>query len=527
MIKDYFMEQTFQELEDFYDNNKCHLGNSWLNLVRSLRDTVQYKLTQATLNVMLDTHSSSKQTIEILVDSKQRITIKGICKCLTKDRLLDRVTIISGMQNPEKVELLHSGLIGVNALSHEFEIISDGRQLNFKNRKLVLDEQCPIREEITSVSFCLVDNDPSFKIEELKQLLKEYTYLYLNLEFHCNEEKISSPNGLSDFVLEYNLGSCFCFKNDFIETVLNFTNDKTAPCITFINNEFCYDNNFSLASIRKGILRAINQYFSISLNKYEIPSLVVATCIKIDAKQNKLYPSVAYYRIFDIIGFNEKVENEIYQQFIQYLQLNPQDSSILKRQIDKHLEDRYTSRHYSLSNYVSINVNIKDEEANLDIIHNGNPVKNAHDIILYKLPKEDRAIIDEVIDVLERLIDVPSRICFDFNDLILTIKDNKRIAVVSGKSNTYNSCHLEDAIKDALKKAKLRNINVFECNKLLVNIKCYPQNIEGPVFSQELNTLHYFFQKFPEEVNTMFTISPEPHYSNSKNFGIDILLSGI
>ena len=97
--------------------------------------------------------------------------------------------------------------------------------------------------------------------------------------------------------------------------------------------------------------------------------------------------------------------------------------------------------------------------------------------------------------MFDRLINVPSRIGFDFNDIVFTIKGNKRIAAVSGISNAYNNCHLKDAIKDALDKAKQRNINVFECSNLIVNIRRFPTDIEDDAFANELDSIYDFFSK--------------------------------
>lgn len=129
--------------------------------------------------------------------------------------------------------------------------------------------------------------------------------------------------------------------------------------------------------------------------------------------------------------------------------------------------------------------------------------------------------------MFDRLINVPSRIGFDFNDIVFTIKGNKRIAAVSGISNAYNNCHLKDAIKDALDKAKQRNINVFECSNLIVNIRRFPTDIEDDAFANELDSIYDFFQKFSEQTCTKITISPKPNYYCSKTFEIDILFAGI
>ena len=84
-----------------------------------------------------------------------------------------------------------------------------------------------------------------------------------------------------------------------MEVALTLSNDDNEHFLTIINDEITNDDNFSLESIRVGVLRAINQYFLISLSKYEIPPLVIATHINVDAERNNFYSSRPYYRIFD------------------------------------------------------------------------------------------------------------------------------------------------------------------------------------------------------------------------------------
>ena len=195
------MEQTYQTLEDFYNNNKYHLDSSWSIFNSFWLNTVQYELIQAILEVMIDTSISSKQTIEINVDSTQKITVKVFCKSFVNDKLLDSVTILERIYDHKKVELRHCGLVGVNSLSYIFEIISDGRQLEFQNRKLIIDKQIhSIKKEEVRVSFRIEEYMSSFSIRKMKQMLKEYTYIYPNVEFLCNKEKIASPSGISNFV---------------------------------------------------------------------------------------------------------------------------------------------------------------------------------------------------------------------------------------------------------------------------------------------------------------------------------------
>ena len=80
-------------------------------------------------------------------------------------------------------------------------IISDGRQLEFQNRKLIIDKQIhSIKKEEVRVSFRIEEYMSSFSIRKMKQMLKEYTYIYPNVEFLCNKEKIASPSGISNFV---------------------------------------------------------------------------------------------------------------------------------------------------------------------------------------------------------------------------------------------------------------------------------------------------------------------------------------
>lgn len=522
------MEQTYQTLEDFYNNNKYHLDSSWSIFNSFWLNTVQYELIQAILEVMIDTSISSKQTIEINVDSTQKITVKVFCKSFVNDKLLDSVTILERIYDHKKVELRHCGLVGVNSLSYIFEIISDGRQLEFQNRKLIIDKQIhSIKKEEVRVSFRIEEYMSSFSIRKMKQMLKEYTYIYPNVEFLCNKEKIASPSGISNFVSIYNPYSFLNFKNDDLEVALTLSNDDNEHFLTIINDEITNDDNFSLESIRIGVLRAINQYFLISLSKYEIPPLVIATHIIVDAERNNFYSSRPYYRIFDGKDINEQVEIGVYQNFLPYLQNNSEFSSILKTKIEKYLEDKRNVRFYSLNDYASINVSINGEDVRLDVILNETINKDAYDIPLYKSPEDGIDIIDDVIDMFDRLINVPSRIGFDFNDIVFTIKGNKRIAAVSGISNAYNNCHLKDAIKDALDKAKQRNINVFECSNLIVNIRRFPTDIEDDAFANELNSIYDFFQKFSEQTCTKITISPKPNYYCSKTFEIDILFAGI
>ena len=53
------MEQTYQTLEDFYNNNKYHLDSSWSIFNSFWLNTVQYELIQAILEVMIGKRSAN------------------------------------------------------------------------------------------------------------------------------------------------------------------------------------------------------------------------------------------------------------------------------------------------------------------------------------------------------------------------------------------------------------------------------------------------------------------------------------
>lgn len=522
------MNYQFEDLEKLFIQNKSRLEEeTWYNW----RMGIQASLLQNLIKLSHAYCLSKRCRIEIRSNEKQVFSIQSFGDAIDLDSLLSKVTQWQGMHVPAYSNIENSGYLGVNATSKHFEIISvyrgKSRQLCFKNRLLESDNiSNTAKEDGIYVSFCLKKESQLFQESLLTDMLKEYCYLRPNISYVYNGTIIEAPNGLLDFVSANSSDKLiFHLKDENLDVALAFSAESD-HYITFINGNVENDNNYTLAAIRAGILNSINRHFGISLNEYELGYLVVASSIYVDDLNKKFHDSYNPYRFFYDAGINEKIVNCVQSKFSQFLRTNPAFTDQLQKQIDNHLEQRKCKRIYTINSEITIAVDIDNNKALLDIYHNGKMIKGANKIPLFYYPDKHDDEIDKIIRVLGRFINIHSLISFDLNDVIYTIKGEGRIAVLSGTSKTYRSIHLDAAFKDISEQAKCNTINIFHCRNVAIHLRYYA-NIDNDIFTNELNSLNDFRNKFSDETLTTWTIVPEQNYKSDKCFEVDILIAGL
>lgn len=226
-----------------------------------------------------------------------RVSVRDYGRGIPLGKVIDVASIINtGGKFDDKnfqksVGLNGVGLKAVNALSEECVVASvrDGRrvEVDFMRGDVVRDNQSS-PADTSEANGTLVEfmpdrqlfGDYRFRMEYVRSMLNNYSYLNTGLTLTLNGERFFSRHGLLD-LLQANLSGdplypIIHLKGDDIEVVLTHTDHYGEEYYSFVNGQYTPQGGTHLAAFREAISRTIKEYSGKGYEYSDIRSGIVA-----------------------------------------------------------------------------------------------------------------------------------------------------------------------------------------------------------------------------------------------------------
>ena len=226
-----------------------------------------------------------------------RVSVRDYGRGIPLGKVIDVASIINtGGKFDDKnfqksVGLNGVGLKAVNALSEECVVASvrDGRRVagDFERGDVVRENQ-QNPDDTTQANGTLVEflpdrklfGDFRFRMEYVRSMLNNYSYLNTGLTLTLNGERFFSRHGLLD-LLQANLSGdplypIIHLRGDDIEVVLTHTDHYGEEYYSFVNGQYTPQGGTHLAAFREAISRTIKEYSGKGYEYADIRSGIVA-----------------------------------------------------------------------------------------------------------------------------------------------------------------------------------------------------------------------------------------------------------
>ena len=226
-----------------------------------------------------------------------RVSVRDYGRGIPLGKVIDVASIINtGGKFDDKnfqksVGLNGVGLKAVNALSEECVVASvrDGRrvEVDFERGDVVRENQ-QNPDDTTQANGTLVEflpdrklfGDFRFRMEYVRSMLNNYSYLNTGLTLTLNGERFFSRHGLLD-LLQANLSGdplypIIHLRGDDIEVVLTHTDHYGEEYYSFVNGQYTPQGGTHLAAFREAISRTIKEYSGKGYEYADIRSGIVA-----------------------------------------------------------------------------------------------------------------------------------------------------------------------------------------------------------------------------------------------------------
>ncbi|TVR77109.1 MAG: type IIA DNA topoisomerase subunit B [Chitinophagaceae bacterium] len=254
-----------------------------------------YILFKEVLDNSIDEHVMGHgKRIDIKVES-DKIVIRDYGRGIPLGKVVDCVSKINtGGKYDSKAFQKSVGLNGVgtkavNALSTKFKVQAyrDGQTkwATFKQGILEEDSKLEKTEEKSGTEVIFAPDETIFKhyqfrMEFLKNQVRNYVYLNSGLSIYLNGERFFSKNGLLDLLSDKTDEEALRYpiihlKGDDIEVALTHGNDYGEQYFSFVNGQYTPQGGTHLAAFREAIVKTVRDYYGKDYDAADIRASVI------------------------------------------------------------------------------------------------------------------------------------------------------------------------------------------------------------------------------------------------------------
>lgn len=323
-----------------------------------------YVLIKEVVDNAIDEHMMGfGKVIDITVSDEGRVAIRDYGRGVPLDKVVDVASKMNtGAKYDSKVFKKSVGLNGVgikavNALSEYFQIQSFREGLSqpaeFTAGNLISQASVTPSEE-TNGTEVIFDPDRSifgafkYRMEFIRDLVRNYCYLNTGLTMVLNGERFSSKNGLKDLLNDQMSGEplypIIHLKGEDIEIAMTHAHQYGEEYHTYVNGQHTTQGGTHQVAFREAIARVIREHYNKNFDLSDIRNgMIAAVSIKVEEpvfeSQTKTKlgskdigpkgPSVRQF-IFDFL--NKELDN--------YLHKEPECAEILAKKIQSSERER-------------------------------------------------------------------------------------------------------------------------------------------------------------------------------------------